>query len=89
MVQMRNNITGQEEDNLISPVRNNEGIFFDTKAKIKGLPEDADANGAYNIARKGLMLIEQMKRTDDDKLNKIKYDITEKEWLNYIQNRGV
>ena len=89
MVQMRNSITGQEEDNLISPVRNNEGIFFDTKAKIKGLPEDADANGAYNIARKGLMLIEQMKRTDDDKLNKIKYDITEKEWLNYIQNRGV
>ena len=35
MVQMRNSITGQEEDNLISPVRNNEGIFFDTKAKNK------------------------------------------------------
>ena len=89
MVQMRNSITGKEEDNLISPVRNNKGIFFDTKAKIKGLPEDADANGAYNIARKGLMLIEQMKKTDDDKLNKIKYNITEKEWLDYIQNRGV
>lgn len=89
VVQMRNSLIGKEEDNLISPVKNGDGKFFDTNAQIEGLPKDADANGAYNIARKGLMLIEQMKSTEDDKLNKIKYNITEKEWLNYIQNRGM
>lgn len=89
MVQMRNSLTGKEEDNLISPVKNSEGEFFNTSNHKDGLPKDADANGAYNIARKGLMLIEQMKNTEDEKLNKIKYNITEKEWLNYVQNRGV
>ena len=89
MVQMRNSLTGKEEDNLISPVKNSSGEFFNTSNQIEGLPKDADANGAYNIARKGLMLIEQMKNTEDKKLNKIKYNITEKEWLDYIQNRGM
>ena len=89
MVQMRNSLTGKEEDNLISPVKNSNGKFFDTNEQIEGLPKDADANGAYNIARKGLMLIEQMRNTEDDKLNKIKYNITEKEWLDYVQNRGM
>lgn len=89
MVQMRNSLTGKEEDNLISPVKNSNGKFFNTNEQIEGLPKDADANGAYNIARKGLMLIEQMRNTEDDKLNKIKYNITEKEWLDYVQNRGM
>lgn len=35
------------------------------------------------------MLVEQMKNVEDEKLNKIKYNITEKEWLNYVQNRGM
>ena len=89
MVQMRNSLTGKEEDNLISPVKNQHGKFFNTSEKIEGLPIDADANGAYNIARKGFMLVEQMKNVEDEKLNKIKYNITEKEWLNYVQNRGM
>lgn len=88
VVQMRNSLTGKDEDNLISPVKNNNGEFFSTSKQMENLPKDADANGAYNIARKGLMLIEQMKNTEDDKLNKIKYNITEKEWLEYVQNKG-
>ncbi len=86
MVQMRNSITGEAEDYLISPVKNKKGKFFNTKGGDENLPLDADANGAYNIARKGLMLIEQIKRTNDDKLNKIKYDISNKEWLKYAQS---
>ena len=85
-IQMRNSITNSEEDYLISPVKNNNNEFFDTRKGDKRLPLDADANGAYNIARKGLMLIEQIKNTDDDKLGKIKYDISNKEWLSYAQN---
>lgn len=85
-VQMRNSITGGKEDYLISPVKDKDGNFFDSRRNIKELPIDADANGAYNIARKGLMLINQIKETEDEKLGKIKYDITNKEWLKYAQN---
>ena len=85
-VQIRNSITGGLEDYLISPVKNKYGKFFNTKDGDKNLPLDADANGAYNIARKGLMLINQIKRKKDDELNKIKYDITNKEWLRYAQD---
>ena len=86
-VQMRNSITNGEEDYLISPVKNKYNEFFDTREGDERLPLDADANGAYNIARKGLMLIEQIKKTADDKLGKIKYDISNKEWLSYAQNK--
>ena len=88
MVQMRNSITGDSEDYLISPVKNKKGVFFDTRKGDKNLPIDADANGAFNIARKGLMLIQQIKEIEDDKLDKIKYDISNKEWLSYAQNEG-
>ena len=50
----------------ISPVKNAKGYFYDSRVVDKTLPIDADANGAYNIARKGLMLIEQIKNVDDD-----------------------
>lgn len=86
MVQMRNSITGEMEDYLISPIKNKHGEFFDSRKGYEYLPKDADANGAYNIARKGLMLIRQIRNTEDDKLNKIKYDITNKEWLTFAQD---
>ena len=85
-VQMRNSVINEAKDDLISPVKNKYGKFFNTEEHDSGLPENADANGAYNIARKGLMLIKQIKETSDDKLSKIKYDITNKEWLSYAQD---
>ena len=85
-VQMRNSITNDTEDYLISPIKNKYGKFFNTKEGIRTLPLDADANGAYNIARKGLMLINQLKKSDADNIEKIKYNITNKEWLNFVQN---
>lgn len=88
-LQIRNSITNQEEDFLISPVKNKNGQFFDTRLSKDTLPKDADANGAFNIARKGLMLISQIKKTEDDKLKKVNYNITNKEWLDYVQNRNL
>lgn len=87
-VQMRNSRTGEAEDYLISPVKDKNGKFYNSNDGIKSLPIDADANGAYNIARKGLMLIEQIKNTADQNLGKVKFNITNKEWLNYVQNEG-
>ena len=48
-------------------------------------PENADANGAYNIARKALWCIDQIKAAEDDKLDKVKLAISNKEWLEYAQ----
>lgn len=84
-LQMRNSITGTETDYLVSPVADENGIFYDSRSCGNQLPENADANGAYNIARKGLMLIEQIKNAED--LNNVKFDISNKAWLNFAQQK--
>lgn len=90
-LQMRNSITGStlpEDDYLISPVVNENGEFYDSrnyKGTNAALPCDADANGAYNIARKALWAINVLKDTPDDMLKKAKLSITNAEWLEYTQ----
>jgi len=90
-LQMRNSITGStlpEDDYLISPVANDRGKFYDSrnyKGMNAALPCDADANGAYNIARKALWAISVLKSTPDDMLNKANLSITNAEWLEYTQ----
>ena len=84
-----------EEDNfLYSPVRNDKGEHFDTRnCENNGeLSEirDADANGAYNIARKGLIMDAHIKRWINNGRPKAKIDgkevsdldlfISDKEW---------
>lgn len=90
MLQMRNsnNSNGKEEeirDYLISPVKNRNGKFFNTDERDPKLPQDADANGAYNIARKGLMVIEQIKNMNQDELKRARFNITEEDWLKFAQ----
>lgn len=90
-LQMRNSISGStlpEDDYLISPVANENGEFYDSrnyKGTNAALPCDADANGAYNIARKALWAINVLKDTPDDMLNSAKLSITNAEWLEYTQ----
>lgn len=84
-LQMRNSITGTETDYLISPVADDNGYFYDSRTCNDTLPKNADANGAYNIARKGLMLIEQIKKAKD--IANIKFDISNKSWLNFAQQK--
>jgi len=90
-LQMRNSITDStlpEDDYLISPVANESGEFYDSrnyKGTNAALPCDADANGAYNIARKALWAINVLKDTPDDMLNNAKLSITNAEWLEYTQ----
>ena len=82
-LQMRNSITGTDVDYLVSPVMNVYGEFYDSRTCGNNLPKNADANGAYNIARKGLWIIEQIKQTED--LSKLKLAISNKEWMRYAQ----
>lgn len=83
LVQLRNSVTGSEEDYILSPIKNAKGEFFDSRTCVNNLPKNADANGAYNIARKGLILIDRIK-SSDEKL-KIDYAIKNADWLNYVQ----
>lgn len=88
-LQMRNSITRNVDvDYLISPVRNADGKFYDSReyetVDNPSLPANADANGAYNIARKGLWAIERIREAED--ITKVKLSISNKEWLEFAQS---
>lgn len=84
-LQMRNSKTGTDIDYMQSPVADENGAFYNSDECGESLPENADANGAYNIARKGLMIIDKIKKSED--LKKIDLKISNKEWLSFAQNK--
>ena len=83
MVQMRNSRPGTNTDYLISPVADAQGRFFDSREVGDDLPKDADANGAYNIARKGLWFVRKIKEGASSKEMKL----TNQEWLSFAQEK--
>lgn len=76
--------TGNENDFLQSPVWSEKyQQFFDSrKNTAQNLPENGDANGAYNIARKGLILLKKIK----DNPNTTNLTISNHEWDLAAQN---
>ena len=85
MLQMRNSSSESGEDYLISPVADKNGTFFDSRNGVDVLPVDADANGAYNIARKALWIIDEIKNCDESKISKVDMSISNRKWLKYAQ----
>lgn len=85
LLQMRNSKTNSEVDYLLSPVADEHGHFFDSREGIEGLPDNADANGAFNIARKGLWVIRKIQETPEGE--KLSLAITNKEWLEFAQTK--
>ena len=87
ILQIRN--SNSKEDYIISPVKNSNGSFYCSKdyncgnGNVSELPKDIDSNGSYNIARKGLMLIQRITNATDVK--DIKTSISKDEWFNFIQ----
>ena len=91
-VQMRNSLSELEDrdyDRLISPVPNENNIFYDSAKAGDALPKDADANGAYCIALKGLYEIRQITENwkEDGKFSRDKLKISNKDWFDFIQNK--
>ena len=86
MLQMRNSDEQRKIDQLISPVQNAEGKFF-ISGENSLLPLDADANGAYNIAKKGLWIVEKIKEIEPERLDKVNLAIKNSEWLKFAQER--
>lgn len=75
----------KEEDYILSPVMNKEMHFFDSRIANEKQPKDADANGAYNIARKGLLILNKIDDCEDFKA--LNLTITNKEWLAFAQKK--
>lgn len=93
-VQMRNSLSELEDrdyDRLISPVLNENNIFYDSAKAGDALPKDADANGAYCIALKGLYEIKQITENwkEDGKFSRDKLKISNKDWFDFIQNKNI
>ena len=84
-LQMRNSKTGTDIDYMQSPVADANGNFYNSELCDNSLPKNADANGAYNIARKGLWIVRQIKASDD--LRNLRLTISNKEWLQFAQNK--
>ena len=85
LVQMRNSETNSEVDYLLSPVADTEGHFYDSRNCGDNMPKDADANGAYNIARKGLWAVMKIKASKSGET--LKLGISNKEWLQFAQEK--
>lgn len=87
-LQLRNSVTNGKEDVLISPVKNAKGHFFVSNSENKKLPQDCDANGAYHIALKGLMLLERNNKVKEEKDVKNIMAISNIDWFEYVQKRS-
>lgn len=100
--QIRNSGVEKTDDNfLYSPVRNENGEHFDTRNPQNNggleLIVDADANGAFNIARKGLIMDAHIKHWINSGRPKIKKDgketpdldlfISDREWDLWLLDR--
>lgn len=84
-LQMRNSKPNDvDTDYLLSPVKDENGNFF-RSTKGNNLPENADANGAYNIARKALWAISVLKNTADESLKDADLYMKNPDWLEYAQ----
>lgn len=60
--QIRNTgITTVDNDFILSPVRNEQDNHFDSRKAPETMPTSGDSNGAFNIARKGIVMVEHIK----------------------------
>ena len=84
--QIRNTgITKRDSDFILSPVRDENGNYFDSRVYWDKeqrrekcvMPSSGDANGAFNIARKGIIMNEHIKRGLDPYITDEEWDI----WL--------
>lgn len=89
ILQMRNSVansTNPEDDYLISPVKAADGTFYDSRnyKDSDKLPCDADANGAYHIALKGLYLLKNNFNKNDKGYIE---NISHADWFKFVQKR--
>ncbi len=67
---------------------NSSGAFFDSRKSEGCLPCDADANGAYHIALKGIYLLNAIdeKLKPDGRIDYKSMMVGNKEWFEFVQS---
>ena len=83
LVQVRNIDRFGQYDYIVSPVADKEGCHFMSSPDRPQWPVNTDANSAYNIARKGKMMIEAIAVSNEG--DKVTLGITNERWFQYIQ----
>ncbi|WP_027216152.1 type V CRISPR-associated protein Cas12a/Cpf1 [Butyrivibrio fibrisolvens] len=86
-LQMRNSSCDGSRDYIISPVKNSKGEFFCSDNNDDTTPNDADANGAFNIARKGLWVLNEIRNSEEG--SKINLAMSNAQWLEYAQDNTI
>lgn len=84
-VSLRHSKTGTEEDFILSPVADKYGNFFDSRTASENLPKDADANGSYHIALKGLWDIQQIQEWDGK--SRLNLAMKNVDWFSFACNK--
>ena len=81
---MRYTVHGSEDENdfILSPVEYEPGKFFDSRTASENEPQNADSNGAYHIALKGLLMMRKIK---DGKFESFKSGEERYAWLKFMQ----
>jgi hypothetical protein len=102
ILQLRNSDSSKSVDYIQSPVRNTEGRFFDSRnfekehpmdilgISMSPMPINGDSNGSYNIARKGLAMLERIKSADaldkpDLYIKDVDWDIVAQNWEKFVE----
>ena len=78
--------SGDENDFILSPVF----PFFDSRKADefgKNLPKNGDDNGAFNIARKGIVILERISKKTGGKVDWSELSISQIAWDNFAQSR--
>ena len=74
-----------DRDFILSPIADEGGKFFDSRKATESDPKNADANGAYHIALKGLMSLKNIKNKKD----KLEIQsITNKDWFCFLRDKA-
>ena len=84
-LQMRNSRSGTYEDWFLSCVPDKNGEFFHSEKNGDNEPENSDANGAYNVGLKGLMIIDKIKNSEENK--KVDLKIENKEFFEFVLSK--
>jgi hypothetical protein len=75
----------ENDDFILSPVRDEGGNHFDSRTADTSMPQNGDANGAYNIARKGIMMFERISAQPE----KPDLLIRDEDWDKWLDDRSL
>lgn len=82
---LRHSVTGTDEDFVLSPIADENGNFFDSRKATETQPKDADANGAYHIALKGLWNLQQIRDWDGE--GRLNLTMRNEEWFKFAAEK--